>query len=164
MDSLATLVEVGKIVVSPVIAAITAIWVFNRKEREQIYCAVDWDWFASSPDPEVPFLAIQNRSSSQVMIKAFDYHVGLLRRAVPSKIAIFWEDPTDLNFPYPVNAGETRKFRLDDHEVKSLANGSGKLCRLAYSFFGWPRIRLSVTTMAGAKFSVSLERVVPRNG
>ena len=95
------------------------------------------------------------------MIKAFDYRVGPLRRAVQNRIAIYWEDPADLNFPYPINAGETRKFRLDEGAVRSLVNESGKLSRLGHALFGWPRIRLCVTTMADAKFSVSLERVVP---
>jgi len=153
------LVEVIKVGLSPILAAITAIWMFNRKQREQIHCFVGWDTFASGPDAEIPYLAVQNRSDRTVMIRAFNYRSGLLRTTIPRKVAIYWEDPTDLHFPMPVEAGETRKFRLDPHEAKRLAEAVGRLSKMFHHTLRVPRLFAELQTMAGTKVGASLERI-----
>ena len=152
-------VELGKVALSPILAAMTAIWVFRRQQREQVHCFVGWDMFQSGPEAEIPYLAVQNRSDRTVMIKAFTYRSGLMRKAILHKVAIYWEDPTDLRFPMAVKAGETRKFRMDPKEAAQLADKTGKLAGLLHRWFGLPRLSVQIQTMAGANASTSLEPI-----
>ena len=158
-ETIPIIVELGKIAVSPILAAITAIWVFRRQQREQVHCFVGWDMVQGGPEAEIPYLAVQNRSDRTVMIKAFNYRSGILRRAIPRKVAIYWEDPFDLHFPMGVEAGETRKFRMDPHEAAALAEQAGKLTRLLHRWFGLPRLSVQIQTMAGADAWASLEPI-----
>lgn len=152
-------IELGQIALSPILAAMTAIWVFRRQQREQVHCFVGWDMVQGGPEAEIPYLAVQNRSDQTVMIKAFNYRTGLMRKAVPRTVAIYWEDPFDLHFPMGVDAGQIRKFRMDAHEATALAGKAGKMTRLLHRWFGVPRLSVQIQTMAGAQASASLEPI-----
>ena len=153
-------IEFAKIALSPVLAAFTAIWMFKRQQREQVFCSVGWDMFTSGREAEIPYLAVQNRSDHTIMIKAFVYRTGLFRRPVLQKIAIYWEDPFDVHFPMAVESGEARKFRLDHREATIIARESGRVANVLHRLFGLPRLRVEVRTMAGAGASAPLEEII----
>lgn len=160
VEILEALFEFGKIGLSAILAAFTAIWVFRRQQREVLYGVVDWDWLGNAPDPEVAFVAIQNRTTARVMIKSFDYECGFWKRKVPRKIALYYEDPSEVNFPFEIEEGKTRKFRLDEDEITRLADEVGFASGTLLQLFGMPRIRLCATTMAGTEVRTPLESVV----
>ena len=154
------LIEIGKVALSPILAAVTAIWMFKRQEREQVHCSIGWDMVQGGPEAEIPYIAVQNRSDRTIMIKAFTYRSGLLRRRVPRKVAIYWEDPFDLHFPMGVEAGATRKFRLDQYEAKALADKSGGLASWLHRWVGFPRLKIELQTMAKTNASATLEPII----
>lgn len=76
-------------ILSPAIAAVTAIVLFQRKEQERVHCTIEWR-YVGHPDGqyEDPFLVVHNRSDRSVAIKDMRFIFGVLRRVRSEQTAL----------------------------------------------------------------------------
>lgn len=163
MSLLQTLKEYAPLVspiLSPIIAAWTAIFLFQRKEQERIHCSLEWRYVAH-PDGqyEEPFLVVHNRSDRSVAIKDLRFVTGVLWRKRSDSTALGYDDPEDIDFPYLVEPGKLRNIRLDEHQATRLADETSSLAHLL-SRAGRARIKVEAVTTAGKRIRVSAEDAI----
>ena len=163
MSLLQTLKDFAPIVspiLSPIIAAATAIVLFQRKEQERVHASIEWRYVAH-PDGqyEEPFLVVHNRSDRSVAIKDMRYVSGVLRRVRSDSTALGYDDPEDIDFPYLVEPGKLRNIRLDEHQATRIADEASWLGRLL-SRAGRARIKVEAVTTAGKRIRISAEDAI----
>lgn len=148
-------------ILSPVIAAVTAIVLFQRKEQERVHCTIEWRYIGH-PDGqyEDPFLVVHNRSDRSVAIKDLRFIIGVLRRTRSEHTALGYNDPDEVDFPYLVEPGKLRNIRLDEHQAVRLADEVSWLAR-TLSRVGRPRLKLEAVTTAGKRIRISAEDAIP---
>jgi hypothetical protein len=147
-------------ILSPVIAAITAIVLFQRKEQERVHCTIEWRYVAH-PDGqyEDPFLVVHNRSDRSVAIKELRYVTGALWRRRADGTALGYDDPEYIDFPYLVEPGKLKTIRLDEHQATRIADEVWAPAR-ALSRLGRPRIKVEAVTTAGKRIRISAEDAI----
>ena len=85
-------------ILSPIIAAWTAIFLFQRKGQERVHCSLEWRFVAHSDGQyEEPFLVVHNRSDRSVAIKDLRFFTGALWRKRSDCTALGFEDPEDIS-------------------------------------------------------------------
>lgn len=147
-------------VLSPIIAAWTAIFLFQRKEQERVHCSLEWR-YVGHPDGqyEEPFLVVHNRSDRSVAIKDLRFLTGVLWRKRSESTALGYDDPEDIDFPYLVEPGKLRNIRLDEHQATRLADETSSLANLL-SRIGRARIKVEAVTTAGKRIRISAEDAI----
>lgn len=147
-------------VLSPIIAAATAIILFQRKEQERVHCSIEWRYMGR-PDGEYeePYLVVHNRSDRSVAIKDLRFATGALWRRRSDQVALGFDDPEDINFPYLVEPGKLRNIRLDEHLATKIADGVWAPARLL-SRVGRPRVKVEAVTTAGKRVRISAEDAI----
>ena len=163
MPSLQTVKDFAAIVspiLSPAIAAVTAIVLFQRKEQERVHCTIEWR-YVGHPDGqyEDPFLVVHNRSDRSVAIKDLRYVTGALWRRRNDQTALGYEDPEDIHFPYLVEPGKLKNIRLDEHQATRIADEVTAPARML-SRLGRPRIKVEAVTTAGKRIRISAEGAI----
>lgn len=108
------IVTIGAALLSPFIGAGTAIWVYRRKEREIIDGFIIWtERMTFSGPEEMPTLVIQNRSEKKVAIRRVIFSKKRRVRRNGPGTSLYYEDPSDLSFPYEIDPGSTRSLNRD---------------------------------------------------
>jgi hypothetical protein len=161
-DPAMTAKDVWQLVVSglaPFIAAGGALWIYSLQHRERISCFITFGY--GREWEETSLISIHNRSSQPVAITRIRYRFGILFRKPSQGTALDYEDPTDLDFPYVVGAGEIRKLKLDEHHAIRLAQTVGKLRIWAARVLRRSRFTVECTTSTGAKYETSGEPILP---
>jgi len=138
----------------------TSIWIARQNQREKFHLHIDWVWEGGAPVAEYAVLYVQNRSTTALQIAEIAWYRGLFRRRKASGTAKWWDDPSDLNFPYEVKAGETKSFALEeDGAQKQLAKVTPwerRLAKVRKATF-W----VGVTTVAGKRKFVAADPALP---
>ena len=149
-------------VLAPAAAAWTTIWSVNKSESDKFSLHVDWKFFAdpNAPSEEIPFLYIQNHSSRKILITGIQWHRGAWKRTEVRETALIWEDPTDLDFPYEIDAGAVRQFALSEIVAKQQFDRSKSVSK-AFGRIGRSAIWIKVSTATGASKFIGGERVLP---
>ena len=141
-------------------AVVTTIWATRRGDRELLDAHLDWEWFGSGPTAELPFLYINNRSNHAVEIVELTWFSGAFLRKPDEGTALYNEDPGDVNFPYRVEAGSSRKIYLEETgAIRSL-----KRAKRWSETFGIVRrssVWLRIKTIRGGVKWLGAERALP---
>ncbi|MBW8856371.1 MAG: hypothetical protein JF604_19060, partial [Bradyrhizobium sp.] len=118
-------------ILSPIIAAVTTIFLFQRKEKERVHCSLEWR-YVPHPDGqyEEPFLVVHNRSDRSVAIKDLRFLTGMLWRKRSDNTALGYDDPENIDFPYLVEPGRLHNIRLDEYQATRLADETSWLVHL----------------------------------
>ena len=88
------------------------------------------------------------------MIATVETKLGVFfRRRAMDYFPMEYEDPSDLDFPYRVEAGEVKRFFLDTKVMDNAAATAGRVAR-ALGYVRIPYLRVGVRTMAGGKVFV----------
>ena len=158
--SVVSWLTLGAAVLGTAASAFTAIWTTRRQDREVFDVHLDWEWMGSGPHAELPFVYIHNRSKNSISVVQLTWMFGAFARRSWQGTALFYEDPSDINFPYEIQAGSTRKLYLDEdgakrsfEKIKGQANFYGIIRRSSL----W----LKVETMRGNSKLIPAESALP---
>lgn len=162
-DSASNLVDYLTLVaaiLAPAIAAWATISTARRVEKERFSLHIDWRFFPSGREAELPFLYVQNKSSTPIIISAIYWYRGAIRRRQAQGTALWWEDPADLHFPYTIKSGEVSEFVLSEFGAKEQFKRVERSASL-FGFFGRSSLWVGVTTISGSQKYIGAERVIP---
>jgi hypothetical protein len=153
---------IAGVILSPLIGALTAVWVYRRQLKERLSAAVIWRWgqdHLSGQQDEFPNLAVQNRSERPVVVTDFRFLQGVLWRSPQATTAMDYADPTDVNFPYVIEPGKLLHFRLDSSAARALLEERTALRRLLRRL-GRPALTVEIVTMSGVRVRANAEKAV----
>lgn len=151
------LMNIATILVSPVMAAGTALWVFRHQHREKLAASVGWTKINRYGIEDVACLYVQNRSATPLAVIKLDYRFGFLARIKSESTALYYDDPDDIVFPYEIQPGAIRSLLLDERQATKIASDAGPLAHLA-SRFGRPRFWV-IAAMEGAGVTDPASRI-----
>lgn len=144
---------------TPFIAAFVAVWVANFSAQERLSVFISYGW---SGQKELSFVGVHNRSPQTIWIIdiRFVRRTGLRWRR-DEYVAIDYDDPTDLAFPYDVAPGATRRLVLDDEHAIRYAQGCGRLATFVARRFRRDRFAVECTTTSGKRVRTPGEKMLP---
>jgi hypothetical protein len=148
--------------ISPFVAASTAVWLARRQDRERVSCFVDtaYEWGEEGPYTWL-YVGIHNHSPHAIAIRSVKFLTGGIVRRAKEGTALDFEDPFDLAFPYRVEPGEIKTIALDgDAARKVVRETSPVLCHLN-NLLSRPRVMIECRTTAGTRFKGSGEGAMP---
>ena len=133
-----------------ILGTFTTIWSVRRADTEKFALHIEWAFEPHSEEAEYPVLYIQNRSAGSIQIAEMAIYKGFLRKRRSCQTVKWWDDPTDLNFPYEVKAGETGKYALSSKTIKKQFNKIGRW-RRTLSWLRRATFWIGVSTVAGKR-------------
>lgn len=149
--------------ISPFVAASTAVLLARRQDRERVSCFVDWSFEIGDQEGPYNFLyiGIHNRSPHKIAIRSVKLLSGGFARVATEGTALSYEDPFDLNFPYKVEPGEVKTLALDEEAATKLFASSSRCMNVINKILRRPRIMVECMTTAGTRFRGSAEEALP---
>lgn len=148
--------SVAQSAVGPIVGSGITVWATRNSDRERLSAAIIWmDGFDHREEyVNWPALHVHNRSKQAIMIATMETRLGVfVRRRAMDYFPMEYDDPTDLQFPYRVEAGEVKQFCLDPAVLDRAAATAGRLDR-ALGYVRIPYLRVGVRTMAGGRVFV----------
>jgi hypothetical protein len=149
--------------VSPFVAAGTAVFLARRQDRERISCFVAWglEWDDERGPFEWPYIGLHNQSPKTVAITSVRYLTGSFPRKAVEGTALMYEDPFDLDFPYKVESGQIRTVHLDEEMGKRIVADASRFWSWVNVLLRRPRIVVECVTTGGTKLKASAEKLLP---
>ena len=144
-------------VTGPSATFMTARWVTKRRERTLLVLSLHWKWFG--PDEQISeaaLLHVENRSEHTIFVNEVRYHWGLFWRTKRHSYTALWmEDPSDVDFPYEVGAGQSRSFMLDEDDPISIYRRLEARYGWLFNLFHRFPVRIVVETTDGRRVGIS---------
>ena len=153
-----------QLIATPILAAMTTIWIQSRTTREVVSCFVDWEFDYDNERGRIehPYLGVHNRSTQPIAVHRVQFlRNGLFAQKQIEGTALLFEDPTDLAFPYMVKPGEIRILILDKDAARQVASEVAQPWKTIARIFGRPRVLLEVRTTADTRLVIAAERALP---
>ena len=150
-------------VFGPVVGAAITLWATRKAEGERISAAIIWSWAydRSGAQIEEPFLHVQNRSGQPILISRVRWQKGLMRRSAGDEIPLNFEDPTDIDFPYEIKAGEVRRFELDNLSARRMVQTASPLERTVSRISRRPYLWIEIGTVTGTRVRIGASDATP---
>lgn len=146
--------------VVPFIAAAGAVWLSSLQRKERISCTLTFG-FGGPEHGERTFLSVHNYGDKMVAISRINYVEGIVFRRRQVKTALEFEDPDDLDFPYPVDPDKIRHFMLEELYAKRIAEAVTAPRALLARILRRPRLLVECETTRGTKARIAAEQVLP---
>lgn len=109
---------------------------------------------------EIPFLYVHNRGEKAVAVVDIYYRTGPIRPRRLRGLAMDYDDPTDIHFPYEIEPGKSRRFKLASYRVVEALDKSSRWHRVAH-LVGRQPIWVEVQTMANTRKRIGAAKVAP---
>lgn len=148
--------------VSPFVAALTAVFLARRQDRERVSCFVDtgYEWGDEGPYNWL-YVGVHNRSPHTIAIRSVRILDGGLVRLAKEGTALHYEDPFDLAFPYKVEPGQIRTMVLDKEAVQKVVKEAWRVTSIINLVLRRPRVVIECVTTAGTRLRASGEEALP---
>lgn len=142
------------------LTALIGVWSVRRSDREVFDFHIEWEWTGVGPLPERPFIYVHNRSAHTLSIIQLSWYTGVFRYAAHKGTAVYYDDPSDVNFPYEVEPSKTIKIYLDEGgAIKAFEEISAKIG--SRRFFRSSYLALGLKTLRGSMRYIPAERALP---
>jgi len=150
--------------VSPFVAAGTAVWLARRQDRERVSCYVDWEYGWDDErgySYEYLYVGIHNRSAARIVIRSIRILNGSFPRRAQEGTFLNYDDPMDLSFPYSIEPGAILKFAADEAMTRKIMAGMWRITKAANVLLRRPRLMVECVTTAGTRLRGSAEEALP---
>lgn len=147
----------------PIVGAGITLLATRISQREKLSATIIWNraYYRHSAPSEEPFLHIQNRSIHPVLVSKIFWRRGLFRPRIADEFPLDYEDPTEIDFPYAIAAGEMRRFVLDTRSAKRVADCATPLTQFASRWARRPYLWIEIQTIAGTRMRISASDATP---
>jgi hypothetical protein len=156
-------IGIAQLVLTPILATITTLFLQKRQERERLSCFVDWRYKEYDDGiEEYAYIGLHNRSTQSIAVHSVRWvRNGVFARTPVKGTALEFDDPLDLAFPYLIAPGEIRSLRLNEEAAEMHATSANPITRAILILFNVHRILIEVRTTAQTELLVEAEGALP---
>lgn len=143
-------------VVSAAVGSHFGLKAFRHNSRELLDGAVAWEWVQSHGGKmdEEPFLVVQNRSAVPAFLIQARYLRGIFIKREAQKYAFAFIEPTDGNFPLPVNAEGVTSYPLQISSADKIASKASWYSKVLGYVLRRSYLWIEVATISGQRLTI----------
>jgi len=149
-------------IVSSIVGALTALFVYWLKSREPLAAMVAWNWCVDpfGKEEEQPFLVVQNRSDVDAFIKDARLLRGNFIRREAIAYPFSYYELTEGNFPLTICALGISRFPLSVEYANQTISKARWFNKALGYLFKRPFLWIEVNTIGGRTLVVPANQIV----